>query len=68
MNLQNIPFYVTWTNYTNFINTHFPTLVIDDSALFLGYLFINVSFIFLLYLMIKLVKFVVVLCKNIIYR
>lgn len=68
MEVNHIPFYILWETYINFVNTNFPTLVISDSALFLGFIILNCFFIFCLYLVIKIIKFVVLLGKNMIFR
>ncbi|MBQ9072124.1 MAG: hypothetical protein IJY25_03095 [Bacilli bacterium] len=68
MEINHIPFYIYWETYINFITTNFPTLVLTDDALFLGFIILNCFFIFCIYLIIKIVKFVVLLGKNMIFR
>lgn len=68
MNLQNIPFYIYWEKYIEFINTNFGFLTLSDDAKFLGFIFLNVALLFLIYLLIKIFKFVILLCKNIIFK
>ena len=68
MNLQNIPFYIYWDKYIEFINTNFSSLILSDDVKFLGFIIVNIAMIFCIYLLIKIVKFVVILVKNLIYR
>ena len=68
MNLQHIPFYIYWETYIEFVSNNFSNLVLSDDALFIGFIIINISMIFCLYLLIKIVKFVVLLCKNTIFK
>lgn len=68
MNLQNIPFYIYWDKYIEFINTNFSDLFLTDDAKFIGFIILNIAMIFLIYLLIKIIKFVVILCKNLIFR
>ena len=68
MNLQSIPFYIYWENYVSFVNTNFSSLTLSDDAMFIGFIILNVAFIFCLYLLFKIIKFVVLLGKNIIFR
>lgn len=68
MSLQNIPFYIYWEKYIEFIDTNFSNLVLSDDVKFLGFIILNIAMIFCIYLMFKLVKFVVILGKNLIYR
>lgn len=67
MNLQHIPFYIYWEKYIEFINLNFPDLLLTDDAKFIGFIILNVAMIFCIYLLIKIIKFVVLLCKNIIF-
>ena len=68
MEINHIPFYIYWETYINFISTNFPDLILTDDTLFLGFIILNCFFIFCIYLIIKIIKFVVVLGKNIIFR
>lgn len=68
MEINHIPFYIYWETYLEFITTNFPDLILTDDALFLGFIILNIAMIFCIYLLIKIIKFVVLLCKNIIYR
>ena len=68
MNLQNIPFYIYWDKYIEFIDTNFSSLILSDDVKFLGFIIVNIAMIFCIYLLIKIVKFVVILGKNLIYR
>ena len=68
MEINHIPFYIYWETYLEFISTNFPSLVLTDDTLFLGFIILNCFFIFCIYLIIKIIKFVVLLGKNIIYR
>ena len=68
MNISHIPFYISYDMYVEFINFNFPTLILTDDTLFLGYIFLNISMIFCIYLLIKIIKFVFILGKNLIYR
>lgn len=68
MSLQNIPFYIYWDKYIEFINTNFEFLNLTDDAKFIGFIILNIAMIFLIYLLLKIVKFVVLLCKNTIFK
>jgi len=68
MEINHIPFYIYWETYLEFISTNFPSLVLTDDTLFLGFIILNCFFIFCIYLIIKIIKFVVLLGKNIIFR
>lgn len=68
MSISHIPFYIVWETYIEFINTNFSSLVLSDDVLFLGFIFLNIALIFCIYLLIKIVKFVVILGKNLIFR
>lgn len=68
MSINNMPFYIVWESYLEFVSMNFPALVISDSALFLGFLILNIAFLFFIYFLIKVVKFVVLLGKNLIFR
>ena len=41
MSISNIPFYIYWETYLNFITTNFPNLVLTDDAKFLGFVFLK---------------------------
>lgn len=64
MNLNQIPFYITYETYTQFISDNFPQLVLTDDALFIGYIIVQLLFIFCLYLLVKLIKFIVLYIGN----
>ena len=68
MSISHIPFYITWDIYMEFVTSNFPNLVLSDNALFIGFIILNCFAIFCIYLFIKLIKFVVILGKNMIYR
>ena len=68
MNISHIPFYIPYEVYTEFIKNNFSTLVLTDDTLFLGYIILNIAMIFCIYLLIKIIKFVVLLGKNLIFR
>ena len=68
MSINHIPFYIIWETYIDFVNLNFPDLVLSDDVLFIGFIILNCFFIFCIYLIIKIIKFVVLLTKNIIYR
>ena len=68
MSINHIPFYILWETYIEFVNVNFPTLVLSDNALFLGFIILNCFMIFCIYLLVKIIKFIVILGKNIIYR
>lgn len=68
MNLQHIPFYIYWETYIEFITNNFPDLILTDDAKFLGFIILNIAMIFCIYLLIKIIKFVVLLCKNTIFK
>lgn len=67
MQINHMPFYIYWETYLEFITNNFPTLVLSDDCLFLGFIILNCFFIFCIYLIIKIIKFVVLLGKNIIF-
>jgi len=64
MNLQQIPFYISYETYTQFIRTNFSQLTLTDDTLFLGYIFVQFLFIFCLYLLVKLIKFFILYIGN----
>ena len=68
MSINNMPFYIVWETYIDFVSVNFPALEINDSALFLGFIILNIAFLFFIYFLIKVIKFVVVLGKNMIMR
>lgn len=68
MNLQHIPFYIYWETYIEFITNNFPDLILTDDAKFIGFIILNIAMIFCIYLLIKIIKFVVLLCKNTIFK
>lgn len=68
MSINNIPFYIYWETYINFVNTNFSSLVLSDDVLFLGFIILNCFFIYCIVLLVKIIKFVVLLVKNIIYK
>lgn len=68
MNLQHIPFYIYWETYVEFVSTNFPDLMLTDDAKFIGFIILNIAMIFCIYLLIKIIKFVVLLCKNTIFK
>lgn len=68
MNISHIPFYIPYQEYLNFIKLNFPTLILSDDTLFLGFIILNISMIFCIFLLIKIIKFVVILGKNLIFR
>lgn len=68
MNLQHIPFYIYWETYIEFITNNFPDLMLTDDAKFIGFIIMNIAMIFCIYLLIKIIKFVVLLCKNTIFK
>lgn len=68
MEINHIPFYIYWETYLEFISVNFPNLILTDDALFLGFIILNIAMIFCIYLLIKIIKFVVLLGKNIIFR
>lgn len=67
MSLNNIPFYINYEEYLNFISSNFSDLILTDDAIFIGFIILNIAMIFGIYLLIKIIKFVVLLCKNIIF-
>lgn len=68
MNISHIPFYISYDIYTEFIKTNFSQLVLSDDVLFLGYIILNIAMIFCIYILFKIIKFVVILGKNLIFR
>lgn len=68
MSINNIPFYIYWETYVNFVNTNFSSLILSDDSLFLGFIILNCFFIYCIVLLVKIIKFVVLLVKNIIYK
>lgn len=68
MNLQHIPFYIYWETYIEFITNNFPDLMLTDDAKFIGFIILNIAMIFCIYLLVKIIKFVVLLCKNTIFK
>jgi len=68
MEINHIPFYILWETYIDFIYINFPNLTLSDDTLFLGFIILNIAMIFCIYLLIKIIKFVVLLGKNLIFR
>lgn len=62
--MNNLPFYVSYESFIRFIMSSLPNLELSDDALFLGYIIVNIFFIFCLYLFIKLLKFIVLYISN----
>lgn len=67
MSISNIPFYIYWETYLNFITTNFPNLVLTDDTKFLGFIFLNCFLLVCIYFIIKILKFIVLLVKNILF-
>lgn len=67
MSISNIPFYIYWETYLNFINTNFADLVLTDDAKFLGFIFLNCFLLVCIYFIFKLLKFIILLVKNILF-
>ncbi len=68
MSLNNIPFYITWNTYINFVSTNFNNLNLSNDSLFIGYILIQALY---LYLIIQVVKFTYTFCiflKNLFSR
>lgn len=63
-----IPFYMDWSSYTSWLNTNFASLQLNDNVKFIGFIFLNVALLFLLIEIIRILKFLVLLIKNCIYR
>lgn len=59
MNLNHIPFYISWNTYIDFINLYFKQLELTNDALFIGYIIIQALY---LYLIIQLIKFTYTFC------
>ena len=68
MQINHMPFYVLWETYINFITVNFPTLQLSDNALFIGFILINCFFLIFIYILIKVLKFVVLIIKNVVFR
>ena len=67
MNLNHIPFYVSWSSYLEFISTNFNFLNLSNDALFIGYIIVQALF---LYLIIQVFKFFYTFCiflKNMLF-
>lgn len=67
MQINNIPFYIYWETYVQFIETNFPTLILTDDTLFLGFIFLNCFFLVCIYFLVKILKFIILLVKNILF-
>jgi len=68
MSINHIPFYIVWDTYLEFVSTNFPDLVLSDDVLFIGFIILNCFMIFCIYLIFKVIKFVVLFIKNKIMR
>ena len=68
MSINHIPFYIAWKTYLEFVSVNFPGLNLSDDALFIGFIILNCFMIFCIYLIFKIIKFVVLLIKNKIMR
>ena len=62
--MNNLPFYVSYESYIQFIMNNLPRLELSDDALFIGYLFVQLFFIFCIYLLVKLLKFIILYIGN----
>lgn len=62
--MNNLPFYISYDTYIRFIMTKLPVLELSDDALFIGYLFVQLFFIFCLYLLVKILKFIILYISN----
>ena len=63
-----IPFYIDWTSYINWLNTNFASLQLTDSVKFIGFILLNIVLLFLIIEIIRILKFLILLIKNCIYR
>lgn len=65
MNIFGIPVFVTYEMYLEFISTNFSFLVLSDSVLFLGFLFIQFLYLWFYFkVIIPGVKFIILTLKN----
>ena len=65
MTIFSVPVFVTWEMYQQFIDTYFSTLVINDSCLFLGFLFIQFLYLWFYFkVVVPFFRFLVLTLKN----
>lgn len=65
MSIFGIPVFVTWEMYQEFINLNFSTLIINDSCLFLGYLFVQFFYLWFYFkVVVPFFKFTILTLKN----
>lgn len=59
MSIMHMPFYIKWATYMNFIEHNFIDTQFTVDTLFIGYIILNIAYIFLI---IQLLKFIYTLC------
>ena len=59
MSIMHMPFYIKWATYLSFVEQNFSDLHFTVDTLFIGYIILNVAYIFLI---IQLLKFIYTLC------
>lgn len=66
MKIFGIPLFISYDVVNEFIINNFATLTLSDDIKFITFIIVNFGYIFCIYLLCKLSKFVITFFKNII--
>lgn len=64
MSIMHIPFYIKWVTYLSFIEQNFSDIQISIDTLFIGYIILNIAYIFLIIQLFKFIYTIVIYIKN----
>lgn len=64
MSIMHIPFYIKWVTYLNFIEQNFSDIQFSVDTLFIGYIILNIAYIFLIIQLFKFIYTIVIYIKN----
>ena len=64
MSIMHIPFYIKWVTYLSFIEQNFSDIQISVDTLFIGYIILNIAYIFLIIQLFKFIYTIVIYIKN----
>ena len=59
MSIMHMPFYIKWEIYLSFLDTYFADYQFTVDTMFIGFILLNIAYIFLI---IQLIKFIYTLC------
>ena len=59
MSIMHMPFYIKWEIYLAFLDTYFVDYQFTVDTMFIGFILLNIAYIFLI---IQLIKFIYTLC------